>query len=106
MKFNVRQGNVHVNAIWRIQETPTTAVFHADLRAKYAQVTALSGVEVYVSAGEGTLHRESGEAPTVVELVDLPEGWTLYAYVSRYTLYIFAYQVDGVEGEVVWSDGE
>lgn len=91
MKIEVKQGQCWVNFIHEVVRGENFVVLQADLRAKYAQLFATSGCEVYIEAGPGTLHAEEGaDQPTVVSVEIFPKQ-TVDALISRYTLTLFVY---------------
>lgn len=106
MKIAVKQGRIHVNFIHLIYKSEQVVILQADLRAKYAQLGATSETEIYLEAGEHTLHAEGVEDPTVVSVDVFPRQY-VDTVISRYTMTIFVYTMrapEDLEAEMVWED--
>jgi hypothetical protein len=83
----VKTGNIKVNSGWVVRVSPGLRWYEFDLRAKYAEVGALSGATVLLGAGEHTLHTEGSSEFTEIAFHRLPDDeYIVLAEVSRYTL--------------------
>ena len=103
-KIKVTQGCAFVNTIWQVRKGPGVIVFEADLRAKRAEIQAMSQTQLYIGAGDQTLHADEGKGPTVIEIDAFPDQ-TIEATIGRYTLAIFVYS-RAKNSTLVWESEE
>lgn len=89
----ITPGEVRVERVDCVLDSPCSRAWHLDLRSKYASIGGVADDEVLLVATEETLYVDEAlrGTPTVINL-DVPDDWTVLAEVARYTCRVVAYQ--------------
>ena len=106
-KLKITERSVHITHAWIEHETDKLVLLGLDMREKYAQPGMLSDAQVYMYPVLANHDVDSTQQPTIVELVDLPEGWRIaHAWASRYTLQILLAVPRAEDREPIWFAAE
>lgn len=111
-KVTINSGRVIVNDLYCLKMGDNAFVFIGDLNAKRAVVTCYGKryrtdrddeetISVFLGVDEHTLNYVEDEFDTEI-IFDLPPTWNILADISRYTLTVVAYNIEGVKEELVY----
>lgn len=100
VEYEIRPGNVVINSLNVLTQSPSCIVIEADLKTKYADIFGYSGNCTIILDSDGdSLHIDDIAAePTELRIL-LPDEWTIFiSDVSRYTLRMVLINYSKCEG--------